>query len=130
MSWKFWKKDDLALPDMNSSFGLNTKEGGDLSSSFEPTMPPMPPMPPSQSSFQPNSQSSFPSSFSQNYPQNTQSFSPSQSATQLQSIDDHPAIQKDLEIITAKLDTIKAQLETLTMKVAGLEQKNETRKPW
>lgn len=37
---------------------------------------------------------------------------------------------KDLELISSKLDVIKAMLETLSHRLSALEQKTETKKSW
>lgn len=139
MSWKFWKKeDDLALPDLNSfktdfgkaDLGLKDNSGLDLSAHFEPpagqfTPPPMPSTP-SQPSFQ---QPAFsPSTFQQANP--LPSYPP---GSPVPDDNDHTQqhIQKDLEVIAAKLDTIRAQLEMLNARMANLERdQGPPKRPW
>ena len=132
MNWKFWKKDELGLSDLGGfksdlgSFGGASNTGLDLSDHFQPpgTPPAAPtfnqayPMPPMQSNF------TSPPPFSAAPPQPIQ---------QMSSIDEHREhnISKDLEVIAAKLDTIRAQLEMLNSRVANLEkQEPPPRKPW
>jgi hypothetical protein len=135
MSWKFWKKDDLALPDMNSfsksELGLKDTSGLDLSAHFEPQTnqfqqfnPAAPAPPPTfqQQSFQPA------------YP-TTSAFSPASQPYQppAQPDEDHTQqhIQKDLEVIAAKLDTIRAQLDMINTRLANLEREpGPPKRPW
>jgi hypothetical protein len=123
MNLKFWKKDDLALPELNNSFsrnelGLKSDTALDLSAQFEPGQqfqaPPMPPQ------FQ-----------TQPFTPSTPPFTPAQTPA----FDEppHNSVNKDLEIIAAKLDTIRAQLEMLNARVANLEQHNnqvQPKRPW
>lgn len=134
MSWKFWKKDELALPDMNSSFGkgdygLGTSTFGssaagntglDLSDHFQQgssaqgmgTLPPP---------------SSAPFGAQPSYAQGS-SFSPPPalitppSGSMGSEPMEHGSVSKDLEVIAAKLDTIRAQLEMLNARVGNLER--------
>ena len=137
MSWKFWKKDDLALPDFKSELkgmdlGLpkENSSGLDFSSSFQtPQAPSMPVIPPAQSFSQqyPSPQSSFPSTPS-SFP--NQSYTP-QSMTPVAEDSGNAHLQKDLEVIAAKLETIRAQLDMLNARLANLERSGEgPKRPW
>jgi hypothetical protein len=129
MSWKFWKKEE-SLPDFGSSygktdFGLKDPTALDLSDHFQPSaLPPAPAFSPTQPP--------MPSSFSQPSfnPQPSfapQSFTPPGAPAQEES----PHIAKELEIIAAKLDTIRAQLEMLNSRVANLERdQGPPKRPW
>lgn len=119
MSWKFWKKDDLALPELTASYPKDTSMPSmDLSQHFEASSQSMPPPP---------QMNSMPSSFS--------GYTPPQSYSMPvgQPVQEHTDISKDLQVITAKLDTIRAQLEMLNTRVANLEQTNnqvQPKRPW
>jgi hypothetical protein len=128
MSWKFWKKDDLALQDFSmpkQDFSLpNT--GLDLSDHFQPGSPSAFP-PPGQQAPMP---SAYNSSFAAPSYNPAPSFSPIQNATPVH--EDHTS-NKELEIIAAKLDTIRAQLEILNTRIANLErseQQAQPKRPW
>ncbi len=122
MSWKFWKKDDLALPELSKNDPFKSDIGGlDLSNHFEPSgqMP--------QSSFQPSSPSSF-AGFTPGAPPPT-SYAPPGVPVHEGNND----VSKDLEVIAAKLDTIRAQLEMLNTRVANLEHQGQgpqPKRPW
>jgi hypothetical protein len=125
MSWKFWKKDDLALPELSSSFGKESSfgretAGMDLSTHFDASNQSFAPPPP---------QNSIPSSFSGYNPQFTQPAAPAPGIP----VHDDRDISKDLEVIAAKLDTIRAQLEMLNTRVGHLEQsanQAQPKRPW
>jgi hypothetical protein len=129
MNWKFWKKDDFALPEMQSirhdPFKPEAAGGLDLASHFDPSnaSAPPPPAPLGQ-----------PSSFASMSPGFAGSYSPAYAAPPAEP--PHSDVSKDLEVIAAKLDTIRAQLEMLNTRVANIEhqqnQANQTqpKRPW
>lgn len=136
MSWKFWKKDDLALPDYGSSFGksdlgLSTNTGLDLSDHFSPganaaSLAPQTNSYPGPSSYPPTSFSN--SSFGSTPPMGAP-------AMPAHETEPSPNISKDLEVIAAKLDTIRAQLEMLNTRVGNLERNSQgqsgpSKRPW
>ena len=132
---KFWKKDDLALPELSSSsFGKNelglgstaSSTGLDLSDHFQPAAG-MPFQPgPATPSFSPTMTPAMPFSQSQgSFPPPPTGYAPVQEVEQ----HDKQAISKDLEVIAAKLDTIRAQLEMLNSRVANLERQNQGQQP-
>ena len=147
MNLKFWKKDDLALPDFKadlprSELGLstNTNLGLDLSSHFEPGAGQLGGLPPSQSNFGMPPQQSF----QQTFPQQAQplgaqssfmSGQPFTNPVQPAHEEHQQSVSKDLEVIAAKLDTIRAQLEMLNTRIGNLEKAQQgsvpsTRRPW
>lgn len=115
MEWKFWKKED-GLPDFkDSALGMDTSQGmpgnaPDLSQHFDS----------SQSFAQPPP----PSNFSTPFPSQPFASHPTQNQSEWES-PGKSAVGKDLEIIAAKLDTIRAQLEMLNTRVANLEQQGK-----
>ena len=131
MNLKFWKKDDLALPELSNSYsrnelGLKDTSGLDLSTGFDPA--PQSLMPQGMQA-PPTPQYSFPSSFSQQAP----SYPPTAQAPVFDKEDQSHSVSKDLEIIAAKLDTIRAQLEMLNTRVAHIEQSQQQvqpKRPW
>jgi len=126
MSWKFWKKDDLALPELGVGKDLGLDKGLDLSQHFEPQLGTPPPLP--------STPSTFPSGFPQNFGTPSLNSPPpafQQPEWEAPSTKDHVA--KDLEIIAAKLDTIRAQLDMLNTRMANIEQQNRSepgKRPW
>lgn len=133
MNWKFWKKDELALPDYSSAFGksdlgLSSNTGLDLSDHYSPTAgaAPMSSLPPPSTTF---GQPSFTP---------TSSFMPPPSVappTMGHEMREDTGVQKELEVIAAKLDTIRAQLEMLNARVGNLEKAQQgsvppSRRPW
>ena len=126
MSWKFCKKDDLALPDLKSDYSFDKAPAGlDLCDHFQGAGGSLPPM---------QNQTTF----SQSYPlpQNNQPFPPGivqNNTTPFEAEPSGHGVQKDLEIIAAKLDTIRAQLEMLNARVGNLEHQSRSespKRPW
>lgn len=142
MNWQFWKKGDVALPEL-SSFD---KPGGlDLTGGFEPNHSANAGLPGfgaanqgfggTQSAFPPPmpQTNSFPSSFNTGSGVSSQSFSPQGYTQQPMEESGHNSVQKDLEVITAKLDTIRAQLEMLNTRIANMERQDQQvqpKRPW
>ncbi len=135
-NWKFWERGDqeLGLPSMSSS-----NSGLDFAQHYEPpaaepfgasSMPSLPPLSAPGQYPQTNNANSFqPSAFGQMQ----QTFPPPEEHAQSSS---HSS--KDLEVITAKLDAVRAQLETMNLRLSAIEQRlppqtndpNNPRRPW
>ena len=131
MNWKFWKKDELGLPELGgSSFskgdaGFGSTTGLDLSDHFSP------------SGAQPGAMSN-PAYSSPSFGQNV--FTPAPAMipppTQMHEAERDTGVAKELEVIGAKLDTIRAQLEMLNTRVGNLErvqtqnQQQYPKRPW
>jgi hypothetical protein len=140
MHWKFWKKeDDLGLPELGGykAEGFNANSFGQQSTGLDLS-----------DSFQPGNGGGGGGQFGappqQQYPPTNgfgQGFTPPAYAPGVvppsagQDLEDHHQqnISKDLQVIAAKLDTIRAQLEMLNTRVGNLERDQngpQGKRPW
>ncbi len=109
----FWKKNDVGLEKIDKeALGLKT---GVEETAMQPEYKPKQPMQP----FTPENQISG-NPLNQNYPgiQPTQQFTPNQSN---QASQRGVFIEKDLEVISAKLDTLKIAIDNINQRLANIE---------
>ena len=149
MSWKFWKKEDsygdfklpsdLGLPRESSGLDLTGNfEAGSANSAFSvPTAPALPPLSQSMNDVHPMGSSSFSPQFapSSNAFTAPSAYSGHDEEAPRQAPSGHSG--KDLEVVSAKLDAIKSQLDMLNLRLSTMEQRMGSntdqggpRKPW
>jgi hypothetical protein len=128
---QFWKHDDFASPSEQPAPDFNMQNFDPLQSQpLEHTDPfqahdPSPGQYPMQSSpFQ-----SMPQQQSQSYPASTPFPGTAQSVPQHYEEKD-PVHPRDIELILAKLDAIKSEMDALHQRIRKIEQATENRKYW